>query len=200
MTPLAGGDHVTREDVQAATDHVVTAAIEILDTRIRATGPDDRRHEIDRGHHRRQRRQCRASCSRQCSAMRSTPSTFDGSAPSSNEMARSRRPGLGAGVLDDPLEGIVWLARRMHRNTARSIEPGQVILSGSFIRPIECPAGTKIVADFGPFGIVSCQFCGRAMMTGNDVRADRPMAASTQTLGNPMPKPYDRCHDQQQID
>lgn len=65
--------------------------------------------------------------------------------------------GLGAGVLNDPAEGIVWLARRM-ADYDQVIEAGQVILSGSFIRPIECPPGTKIHADFGPFGQVSINF------------------------------------------
>jgi 2-oxo-hept-3-ene-1,7-dioate hydratase len=38
------------------------------------------------------------------------------------------------------------------------IKAGQVILSGSFIRPIECPPGTQIHADFGDFGSVSLDF------------------------------------------
>ena len=38
------------------------------------------------------------------------------------------------------------------------IEAGQVILSGSFIRPVECPKGSVIDADFGPFGRVGCTF------------------------------------------
>lgn len=151
--PLAG-DRITREDVHAATDHV-TAAIEILDTRIQRQDPTtgtsrkivdtiadnaanagivlgDERHAID---------------------------AFDlrwiGAIVKRN--GEVEETGLGAGVLDDPLEGIVWLARRMQQY-GQMIEPGQVILSGSFIRPIECPAGTKIVADFGPFGVISCRF------------------------------------------
>jgi 2-oxo-hept-3-ene-1,7-dioate hydratase len=65
--------------------------------------------------------------------------------------------GLGAGVLDDPVMGIIWLARRMGQYGMR-IEPGQVILSGSFIRAMECPSGCHIDADFGPFGHLSCSF------------------------------------------
>ena len=65
--------------------------------------------------------------------------------------------GLGAAVLDDPVEALVWLARRMGRYGQR-IEAGQVVLSGSFIAPIECPPGTRIAADFGPFGGVSLDF------------------------------------------
>ncbi len=65
--------------------------------------------------------------------------------------------GLGAAVLDDPVMGLVWLARRMEQYGQR-IEAGQVVLSGSFIAPLECPAGTDIHADFGAFGAVSIKF------------------------------------------
>ena len=56
--------------------------------------------------------------------------------------------GLGAGVLNDPVESVLWLARRMSRY-GQQIKAGHIILSGSFIRPIECPSDTKIFADFG---------------------------------------------------
>ena len=67
--------------------------------------------------------------------------------------------GLGAGVLNDPVQSVVWLAQRM-ASYGQKIEAGQVILSGSFIRPVECPPGTKIDADFGPFGSVEIAFAG----------------------------------------
>ncbi|MEM7270813.1 MAG: 2-oxo-hepta-3-ene-1,7-dioic acid hydratase [Pseudomonadota bacterium] len=65
--------------------------------------------------------------------------------------------GLGAGVLNDPVESVLWLAKRMDAYGQR-IEAGEVILSGSFIRPIECPPGSEIDADFGPFGSVRVSF------------------------------------------
>jgi len=65
--------------------------------------------------------------------------------------------GLGAGVLNDPVEGIVWLARRL-ADYGEAIRAGQVVLSGSFIRPVEAPAGSHFHADFGPFGVVSIRF------------------------------------------
>ena len=65
--------------------------------------------------------------------------------------------GLGAGVLNDPIESVVWLARRM-AHYGQSIEPGHIILSGSFIRPIECPSGAHLEADFGDFGAVDIHF------------------------------------------
>jgi 2-oxo-hept-3-ene-1,7-dioate hydratase len=65
--------------------------------------------------------------------------------------------GLGAGVLNDPALGIAWLANRLAQ-FGGAIEAGQVVLSGSFIRPVEAPHGSSIVADFGQFGSVSCKF------------------------------------------
>ena len=65
--------------------------------------------------------------------------------------------GLGAGVLNDPVESVVWLARRM-AHYGQSIAPGHIILSGSFIRPVECPPGAHIHADFGGFGAVEVTF------------------------------------------
>ena len=62
-----------------------------------------------------------------------------------------------AGVLNDPVEAVVWLARRM-ASYGQHIDAGHVILSGSFIRPIECPPGTEIKADFGDFGKVETCF------------------------------------------
>ena len=60
-------------------------------------------------------------------------------------------------TLNDPVEGIVWLARRL-AEYGEAIRAGQVVLSGSFIRPVEAPAGSRFHADFGPFGEVSIRF------------------------------------------
>lgn len=65
--------------------------------------------------------------------------------------------GLGAGVLNDPVQAIVWLANRLAKY-GQKIRKGDVVLSGSFIRPLEAPSGSKITADYGPFGFVSCTF------------------------------------------
>ena len=65
--------------------------------------------------------------------------------------------GLGAGVLDDPVTGILWLVHRLAAY-GQGIEAGQVVLSGSFIRPIEAPPGSVLDADFGPFGRVQISF------------------------------------------
>ena len=65
--------------------------------------------------------------------------------------------GLGAGVLNHPAQGIVWLANRLAQYD-QSIKKGQVVISGSFIRPIEAMHRSTISADFGPLGTVSVFF------------------------------------------
>lgn len=65
--------------------------------------------------------------------------------------------GLGAGVLGDPVRSVAWLVKRLAHYGAR-IEAGQIVLAGSFIRPIEAPSGSRIVGDFGAFGTVVCSF------------------------------------------
>ena len=59
--------------------------------------------------------------------------------------------GLAAGVLDHPANGIVWLARR-YAEQGRSLRAGQVILSGSFTRPMAVAPGDDFRFDFGPLG------------------------------------------------
>jgi 2-oxo-hept-3-ene-1,7-dioate hydratase len=65
--------------------------------------------------------------------------------------------GLGAGVLNDPALGIAWLANRLAQY-GDYISAGQIVLSGSFIRPVETSHGSIIRADFGTHGTVGCTF------------------------------------------
>ena len=151
--PLAGAD-VTRDEVLAATDHVAPA-LEILDTRILRRDPATGRARTivdtiaDNA----------ANAGFVLGAEAHAPEAFDlrrvGAIVTRDGAVEET--GLGAGVLNDPVAGVVWLARRMARYGQR-IEAGQVILSGSFIRPVECPPGSRIEADFGPFGTVAVAF------------------------------------------
>ena len=151
--PLSGAK-VTRDDVLAATAYVAPA-IEILDTRIRRkdaqTGKARTVHDTIADN--------AANAGIVLGAERHAPDTFDlrwvGAITSRN--GEVEETGLGAGVLNDPVESVVWLARRMAQY-GQSIDPGHVILSGSFIRPVECPSGSVIQADFGPFGSVDITF------------------------------------------
>src|SRR5882757_4070128 len=65
--------------------------------------------------------------------------------------------GLAAAVLGHPATSVAWLANKI-AGFGLALEPGHVVLAGSFIRPIEARKGDTIHADFGPYGSVSCYF------------------------------------------
>lgn len=65
--------------------------------------------------------------------------------------------GLAAGVLNHPATAVAWLANKI-APLGLALEPGQIVLAGSFIRPIETPKGDTIQADYGAYGSVSCYF------------------------------------------
>ncbi len=62
--------------------------------------------------------------------------------------------GLAAGVLDHPANGIVWLARR-YAERGMSLRAGDLILSGSFTRPMAVAVGDDFRFSFGPLGSFS---------------------------------------------
>jgi len=65
--------------------------------------------------------------------------------------------GLAASVLGHPARGIVWLARR-YAEQGLTLEAGQMILAGSFTRPIDIRAGDEFHFDFGPLGAFGLAF------------------------------------------
>ncbi len=65
--------------------------------------------------------------------------------------------GVAAGVLNHPANSVAWLANRL-ASYGIAMEAGQVILSGSFTRPIFVHANDTVTADYGPLGSVSCHF------------------------------------------
>jgi 2-oxo-hept-3-ene-1,7-dioate hydratase len=71
--------------------------------------------------------------------------------------AQVEETGLAAGVLNHPAMGIAWLANRLAGHGG-ALEAGQIVLAGSFIRPIEARKGDTFHADYGPWGTVSCHF------------------------------------------
>jgi 2-oxo-hept-3-ene-1,7-dioate hydratase len=152
-TDLAGPD-CTIFDALSATDFV-TPALEILDTRIFRKDPDT-------------------------GATRTVLDTISDNAanagiviggrpfrPDSQDMrwigaicaknGAVEETGIAAGVMNHPANGIAWLANNLAPHGER-LRAGQIVLSGSFIRPIEVARGDTIQADYGPFGTVSCHF------------------------------------------
>jgi 2-oxo-hept-3-ene-1,7-dioate hydratase len=65
--------------------------------------------------------------------------------------------GLAAGVLNHPAHAVAWLANKLHP-LGSGLEAGQLVLSGSFTRPIEVGPGDIVQAEYGPLGTVACSF------------------------------------------
>ena len=148
------GPHVTIFDVLAATDYV-TPAIEIIDARI---------EQFDR----------------HTKVMRKVFDTISDNAANAGIITGGRpvkpdavdlrwsgallykngvieETGLAAAVLNHPATGVAWLANKLAPHGI-SLEPGQVILAGSFTRPVAAVAGDTFHADYGPLGNISFRF------------------------------------------
>lgn len=65
--------------------------------------------------------------------------------------------GVAAAVLDHPANGVAWLANKLAPYKV-GLEPGQVILAGSFTRPVFARSGDTFHADYGPLGAITCRF------------------------------------------
>ncbi len=65
--------------------------------------------------------------------------------------------GVAMGVLGHPATGVAWLANKFAQHGAR-LEAGEIILAGSFTRPMWVSAGDEVHADFGPMGVITCRF------------------------------------------
>ena len=148
------GPGVTLFDVLAATDYV-TPAIEIIDARIEQFDRDTRQ-------------------------MRKVFDTISDFAANAGIVLGGRpvRPldvdlrwvgamlfkngvieetGLAAAVLNHPATGVAWLADKI-APYGESLEAGQVVLAGSFTRPVNAVAGDSFHVDYGPLGAVAFRF------------------------------------------
>lgn len=65
--------------------------------------------------------------------------------------------GVAIGVLGHPAMGIAWLANKLGAHGV-GLEPGHIVLSGSFVRPVWAEPGDTLRADFGELGVVSVGF------------------------------------------
>ncbi|VTU41278.1 2-keto-4-pentenoate hydratase [Variovorax sp. PBS-H4] len=153
--PLSGPD-CTLFDVLDATAYV-TPALEILDARIQRVDPETQRTRkvvdtiSDNA----------ANAALVLGGRPFRPDAVDadmrriGAIVSRN--GEVEETGLAAGVLNHPGYGVAWLANRLHRFGV-TLEAGEVVLAGSFIRPVDVARGDTVVADYGEFGTVSCYF------------------------------------------
>ena len=142
------GGKITVDDVLDATDYV-TPAIEIIDARI---------EQFDR----------------HTKAMRKVQDTISDNAANAGIVLGGRRvkprevdlpwcgailrqngaveeTGLAAGVQGHPAVGVAWLAMKL-APWGECLQAGEVVLAGSFTRPVGARAGDRFDADYGPLG------------------------------------------------
>ena len=148
------GPGITREDVIAATAHVAPA-LEILDTRILRSDPVTGQARIITDTVSDNAANAGVVLGPQRHRLDSHDLRRVGAIVKRDGVVEET--GLGAGVLDDPVTGILWLVQRLARY-GQGLSAGDIVLSGSFIRPIEAPSGSRFHADFGPFGQVTLNF------------------------------------------
>ena len=148
------GPGVTIFDVLSATDYVVPA-IEIIDARI---------EQFDRN----------------TKAMRRVFDTISDNAANAGILTGGRpvkpdaidlrwvsallykngvieESGVAAAVLNHPANGVAWLANKL-APWGEHLEAGEVVLAGSFTRPVNAVAGDHFHADYGPLGSIAFSF------------------------------------------
>ncbi|HYF40887.1 MAG TPA: 2-oxo-hepta-3-ene-1,7-dioic acid hydratase [Ramlibacter sp.] len=148
------GVKVGVDDVLAATDYV-TPAIEIIDARI---------EQFDR----------------HTKAMRKVQDTISDNAANAGIVLGGKRvhprevdlpwcgailrqngaveeTGLAAGVQGHPAIGVAWLAMKL-APWGECLQAGEVVLAGSFTRPVAAKKGDQFDADYGPLGRFEFRF------------------------------------------
>jgi 2-oxo-hept-3-ene-1,7-dioate hydratase len=129
---LAGAD-VTLDDVLEATDYV-TPALEIIAARSFRVDP-------------------------QTGSPRTVVDTISDNAANAGVIVGGRR------VRPDELD-LRWVSALLYRNGiveetgvhGVSLERGEIVLAGSFTRPVAVRPGDEFRADYGPLGVIGCAF------------------------------------------
>lgn len=65
--------------------------------------------------------------------------------------------GVAGAVLGNPAMGVAWLANKLAQH-GQTLEAGEIILAGSFTRPMWVFKGDTVHADYGTLGSVTCRF------------------------------------------
>ncbi len=65
--------------------------------------------------------------------------------------------GVSAAVMGHPAAGIAWLVNKLSLHGS-GLKKGQIVLGGSFTRPVGVAAGDVIAADYGPLGSLGVRF------------------------------------------
>ncbi|MFC7401692.1 2-oxo-hept-4-ene-1,7-dioate hydratase [Citricoccus sp. GCM10030269] len=148
LNETLSGPGVTLFDVLRATEYVVPA-LEILDSRIEMTG----RTIVDT---------ISDNAAMGAMVLGGRPVSVDavdlrwvsGMLSRNQEIIET---GVAAAVLNHPGNGVHWLANRIAGH-GDVLEAGEIILAGSFTRPMWVYAGDTVYADYGELGTVTCRF------------------------------------------
>ena len=148
------GNHITIDDVLSATDYV-TPAIEIIDARI---------EQFDR-HTKAMRKVFDTISDNAANAgivlcgIKTLPIDVDlpwvGAILRQNGVVEET--GLAAGVQGHPAIGVAWLVAKLNA-WGECLEAGEVVLAGSFTRPVAASKGDVFDADYGQLGRFKFQF------------------------------------------
>jgi len=148
------GPNITVEQVLAATDYV-TPAVEIIDARI---------EQFDR-HTKIMRKVFDTISDNAANAgivlggERVNPNTTNlpwcGAVLKQNGVVEET--GLAAGVQGHPAVGIAWLANKL-APWGEHLAAGEIVLAGSFTRPVGAKVGDVFEADYGPLGCLQFKF------------------------------------------
>jgi 2-oxo-hept-3-ene-1,7-dioate hydratase len=150
------GPNCTIFDVLKATDYVIPA-IEIIDSRIQPVDPETKVT----------RKVCDTISDNAANAALVTggrpvkPDEVDlrWVAAVLHRNGVIEESGVAAAVLSNPVNGPAWLANKLHPHGA-SLEPGEIILGGSFTAPVPARTGDTFHIDYGPLGSIAFGFAG----------------------------------------
>lgn len=65
--------------------------------------------------------------------------------------------GVSAAVMGHPAAGLAWLVNKL-APLGDGLKKGDIVLGGSFTRPVNIASGDVIFADFGPLGAIGVSF------------------------------------------
>jgi len=151
--PLRGPD-VTLTDVLAATAYVIPA-IEIIDSRT---------HRIEPGSGASRKITDTISDNAACAGIVTggravRPDSLDlrwvGALLTRNAVIEET--GVAAGVLNHPATGVAWLANKL-APWGQQLDAGEIVLGGSFTRPVEIARGDVFHFDYGELGAFGVRF------------------------------------------
>ncbi|MCI4661647.1 MAG: fumarylacetoacetate hydrolase family protein [Neomegalonema sp.] len=65
--------------------------------------------------------------------------------------------GLSAAIMGHPAAGVAWLVNKLAPQ-GDGLKKGDIVLGGSFTRPVDIASGDVIFADYGPLGAIGVSF------------------------------------------